>query len=155
MIVIDALVTALRNRGIEVIEQPQASTNTNAHLELWLEGFSVGGEKRDNNPLSYETLAFKADVVSSGVARQFVGRLRKILRAMMRLGESRLIIPLQVPNPEQPGETRTKNLTASFEKISPGVFEYESDESPMPARFRETWRITITYPADIVPNEED
>jgi hypothetical protein len=63
---------------------------------------------------------------------------------MAELGESSLIV-----------QVGTKKVLAHFEKIQSGTFEYESEESPMPARFRETWRITITYPVDIVPNEED
>jgi hypothetical protein len=70
---------------------------------------------------------------------------------MARLGETYLDVPVAIPDPDNPGETRIKNLRAHFEKTVSGVFEYESEESPMPARFKESWRITITYPADIVP----
>jgi hypothetical protein len=155
VIVLDALVEALRGQGIQVIEQPQAATNTNARLELWLEGFSVGGEGGAGSPLDYETMTFRGDVVSSGVARQFVGGLRKILRTMMRLGQSSLPVPVTVSDTTYPEGKRIRRLMAHFEKIGPGAFEYESEEAPMPARFREVWRITITYPADIIPQEED
>jgi hypothetical protein len=151
MIVIDALVQALRTRGIKVIEQPQAATNTNAHLDLWLSGFTAGGEKGDGDPFAYETMTFTADVVSAGVARQFVGDLRNILRAMALLGETYLEVPVTVPAPDHPGGTRSKMLRAYFFNTAPGAFEYEGEESPMPARFKESWRITITYPADIIP----
>jgi hypothetical protein len=151
VIVIDALVQALRDRGIQVIEQPQAATNTNAHLDLWLSGFTAGGEKGDGDPFAYETVTFTADVVSAGVARQFVGDLRNILRAMALLGETYLDVPLAIPSPDRPGETKTKNLRAFFEKTVSGAFEYESEEAPMPARFKESWRITITYSADSIP----
>jgi hypothetical protein len=151
VIVIDALVTALRTRGIQVIEQPQAATNTNAHLDLWLSGFTAGGEKGNGDPFAYETMAFTADVVSSGVARQFVGDLRNILRTMALLGETYLDVPVTVPDPDNPGETKSKNLRACFEKTASGAFEYENEDAPMPARFKEGWRITITYPADIIP----
>jgi hypothetical protein len=151
VIVIDALVKALRTHGIQVIEQPQAATNTNAHLDLWLSGFTAGGEKGDGDPFAYETMTFTADVVSSGIARQFVGGLRNILRTMARLGETYLDVPVTFPDPERTGETRTKNLRAFFEKIVSGAFEYENEDAPMPVRFKEGWRITITYPADIVP----
>jgi hypothetical protein len=151
MIVIDALVQALRARGIQVIEQPQAATNTNAHLDLWLSGFTAGGEKGDGDPFAYETMTFTADVVSAGVARQFVGDLRNILRAMALLGETYLEVPVTIPDPGHPEETRLKKLRASFEKTASGAFEYESEEFPMPARFKESWRITITYPADSIP----
>jgi hypothetical protein len=150
MIVIDALIQALRARGIQVIEQPQAATNTNAHLDLWLSGFTAGGEKGGGDPFAYETMTFTADVVSSGVARQFVGDLRNILLTMALLGETYLEVPVTVPAP-RPEEAVVKKLRASFEKTASGAFEYESEESPMPARFKESWRITITYPADIVP----
>ena len=154
MIVIDALVEALRSQGLQVIEQPQAATNTNAHIDLWLTGFTAGGEKGDNDPLSYETMTFNADVVSAGVARAFVGELRKVLRTMMELGKNSLGVPVRVPDPIG-GNTKSKNLKAHFEKISPGAFEYETEEAPMPARFKESWRITITYPVSIIPQEED
>jgi hypothetical protein len=155
VIVLDALVAALRAQGLQVIEQPQAAANTNAHLDLWLSGFTAGGEKRNGDPLSYETMSFTAEVVSSGVARAFVGGLRKTLRVMMRLGESSLIVPVTIPDPDAPGNGTTKNLRAHFEKMIPGAFEYEAEDAPMPARFKESWRITITYPAGIVPPEED
>ena len=155
MIVLDALVASLRARGLQVIEQPQAATNTNTHIDLWLTGFTPGGEKGGGDPLSYETMSFQADVVSSGVARVFVGSLRKTLRVMARLGESSLAVPVAFPDPARPGQTLTKNLRAHFEKTGGGAFEYESEDSPMPARFKESWRITITYPAGIVPQEED
>jgi hypothetical protein len=155
MIVIDALIAALRAQGLQVIEQPQAATNTNAHLDLWLEGFTAGGEKGNGDPLAYETMTFKADVVSSGIARVFVGTVRKILRTMMRLGEYSLAVPVIIPDPDHLGEIKTKKLRANFEKVTPGAFEYETEEAPMPARFRETWRITITYPADIISQEEN
>jgi hypothetical protein len=155
VIVLDALVAALRDRGLQVIEQPQAATNTNAHVDLWLTGFTAGGEKGNGDPLSYETMTFQADVVSSGVARVFVGGLRKTLRVMARLGESSLSVPVTVPDLARPGKTVVKELRAHFEKTAGGAFEYESEESPMPARFREPWRITITYQADIIPQEED
>ncbi|MDR2020525.1 MAG: DUF4783 domain-containing protein [Treponema sp.] len=148
MLVIDALAAALRSRGIQVIEQPQAALNTNARLELWLEGFTAGGEGKTGNPLDYETMTFRADVAASGVARQFVGALRKILRTMLELGESSLDVPVTV------GENAVMLLKAHFEKTSPGTFEYEDELSPMPARFRESWRITITYRATIVPEED-
>jgi hypothetical protein len=153
--VLDALVDALRAYGIPVLEQPQAAVNTNARLELWLSGFTAGGEKGDGDSLAYETMTFTADVVSSGVARQFVGELRKILLPMARLGESFLPVPVTISDPARPGKTITKNLRALFEKTAPGTFEYESEEAPMPARFKESWRITITYPADIIPQKED
>ena len=155
MIVIDALTASLRKQGLQVIEQPQAASNTNAHIDLWLAGFTVGGVRKNNDPLEYETLTFTADVVSSGAARAFVGGLRKTLRVMARLGESSLAVPVTFPDPALPGQTLAKNLRAHFEKISPGAFEYESEDSPMPARFKESWRITITYPAGIAPQEED
>jgi hypothetical protein len=155
VIVPDALVAALRDQGLRVIEQPQAAVNTNAHIDLWLTGFTPGGEKGDGDPLRYETMTFQADVVSSGVARVFVGGLRKTLRVMARLGESSLAVPVAVPDPARPGEAVTKTLRAHFEKTAPGAFEYESEDAPMPARFKESWRITITYPAGIVPHEED
>jgi hypothetical protein len=155
VIVLDALVAALRSRGLQVIEQPQAATNTNARLDLWLAGFTAGGENRNGDLLSYETMTFTADVVSSGVARAFVGGLRKTLRVMMCLGESSLIVPVTVADPAAPDNSITKNLRAHFEKVSPGAFEYETEDAPMPARFRESWRITITYPASIVSQEED
>jgi hypothetical protein len=154
MIVLDALVAALRARGLQVIEQPQAATNTNAHLDLWLEGFTLGGERGDSDPLAYETMTLRAEVVSSGVARSFVASIRKPLRIMMRLNELSLIVPVTVPDPDVPGGTKTKKLRAVFEKIAPGGFEYETEEAPMPARFKETWRITITYPASIISQEE-
>jgi hypothetical protein len=150
MTVIDALVGAMRSRGLDVIEQPQAAVTTKAHVDLWLTGLTSGGEKGSCDPLDYETMAFSADVVSSGVARAFVGRLRKTLRAMAELGERSLAVPV----PGQNG-AKAKKLIAHFEKFSPGTFEYETEEAPMPARFKESWRITITYPADIVPQEED
>jgi hypothetical protein len=153
--VIDALVAALRAKGLQVIEQPQAATNTNAHLDLWLEGFTLGGERGDGDPLSYETMTLKAEIVSSGVARSFVAYIRQPLRIMMRLGEASLEVPVAIPDPDNPGSTKTKKLRAAFEKIIPGAFEYETDEAPMPARYRETWRITITYPASIVSQQED
>jgi hypothetical protein len=155
VIVLDALVASLRNQGLRVIEQPQAAVNTNAHIDLWLAGFTAGGEGKNGGPLEYETMTFTADVVSSGVARAFVGGLRKTLRTMMKLGESSLAVPVAFPDPARPGETAVKNLKAHFEKTAPGAFEYESEDAPMPARFKESWRITITYPADIVPPEED
>jgi hypothetical protein len=155
VIVLDALVAALRSRGLQVIEQPQAATNTNAHLDLWLTGFTAGGEKRNGDPLSYETMSFTADVVASGVARAFVGGLRKTLRIMTRLGESSLAVPVTLPAPDAPGDSSTKNPRAHFEKVSPGAFEYETEDAPMPARFKESWRITITYPAGVVSPEED
>jgi hypothetical protein len=155
MIVIDALVAALRARGMEVIEQPQAATNTNAHLELWLTGYTFGGEGKTGNSLNYETMTFRADVVSSGVARQFVSGLRKTLKAMMGLGESSLGVPVFTPVPGDSGAIRETKLKAHFEKTAEGVFEYESESSPMPARFVEKWRITITYPASIVADEEE
>jgi hypothetical protein len=155
MIVIDALVTALRAKGLAVIEQPQVATNTAPRLELWLSGFTAGGERKGGSPLEYETVIFTADVVASGVARMFVGGLRKILRTMMELGESSLPVSVGVPNPARPEEALTKNLRAHFEKTAPGAFEYETEDAPMPARFKESWRITITYPAGIVPQEED
>jgi hypothetical protein len=155
MIVIDALVAALRGLGLQVIEQPQAATNTNAHLDLWLTGFTPGGEGKGGGPLEYETMTFTADVVSSGIARAFVGGLRKTLRTMMQLGESSLAVPVAVPLRDRPGESATRTLRARFEKIAPGAFEYETEDAPMPARFKESWRITITYPAGIVPQEED
>jgi hypothetical protein len=155
MIVIDALVAALRAEGLQVIEQPQAAANTNARLDLWLAGFTAGGEDGSGDPLAYETMTFTADVVSSGVTRAFVGSIRKILRTMARLGESSLAVPVNIPDPERPGETLTRNLKAHFEKTAPGAFEYETEEAPMPARFKESWRITITYPAGIIPPEED
>ncbi|MDR2663074.1 MAG: DUF4783 domain-containing protein [Treponema sp.] len=151
MIVIDALVHALRVYGIPVIEQPQAAANTNAHLDLWLAGFTAGGEKGNGDPFSYETMTFTADVVSSGVARQFVGDLRHTLRTMAMLGETYLDVPVAIPAPDNPEETRLKKLRAFFEKTASGAFEYESEEAPMPVRFKESWRITITYPADIIP----
>ncbi|MDR2186402.1 MAG: hypothetical protein LBO80_12165 [Treponema sp.] len=154
MIVLDALAAALRNRGIPVIEQPQAAVNTNARIELWLTGFTAGGEKGDGDPLVYETVTFTADVVSSGAARQFVGGLRKILAAMARLGESSLPVPVTIPDPERPGETVTRELRAHFEKTAPGAFEYEDEGAPMPARFKESWRITITYRTDLVREED-
>jgi hypothetical protein len=153
VIVIDALAGAMRSRGLTVIEQPQAAANTNTRIDLWLTGFTAGGEKGSSNPLDYEAMTFSADVVSSGVARAFVGRLRKTLRIMAELGERSLAV--QVACPGQNGDIKTKKLIAHFEKISPGAFEYETEEAPMPARFKESWRITITYPADIVPQEED
>jgi hypothetical protein len=148
MIVIDALAAALRDRGLQVIEQPQAATNTNARLELWLEGFTAGGEGKTGKPLDYETMTFRADAVASGVARQFVGALRKILKTMLELGESSLDVPVAA------GENKIIRLKAHFEKTSPGTFEYEDELSPMPARFKESWRITITYRASIVPEED-
>jgi hypothetical protein len=154
VIVLDALAASLRSQGLQVIEQPQAATNTNAHIDLWLTGLAPGGEKGRGDPLSYETMSFAADVVSSGAARAFVGGLRKTLRVMARLGEYSLAVPVTVPDPARPGQTRTKNLRANFEKTATGAFEYESEDAPMPARFKESWRITITYPADIVPPEE-
>jgi hypothetical protein len=155
VIVIDALVSALRARGLRVIEQPQAAVNTSAHIDLWLSGLSAGGEKRSGDPLEYETMTFTAEVTASGVARAFVGGLRKTLRAMARLGESSLAVPVAMPDPDHPGESITKNLRAHFEKTAAGAFEYESEDAPMPARFREPWRITITYLAGIVPQEEE
>jgi hypothetical protein len=155
VIVIDALVAALRGRGLQVIEQPQAAVNTNAHIDLWLTGLTPGGEKRNGDPLAYETMAFTAEATASGVARVFVGSLRKTLRVMAELGESSLVVPVLFRSPSHPGAWETKNLRAYFEKTAAGAFEYESEESPMPARFRESWRITITYPADIVPQEEE
>jgi hypothetical protein len=155
MIVIDALVAALRSKGLEVIEQPQAATNTNVHLDLWLNSFTAGGEGGSGNPLDYETMTFTADLVTSGVARKFVGGLRKALRIMMGLGESSLTVPVSIPSPDSGDSTRTKKLKAHFEKTAPGAFEYESEDAPMPARFKESWRIMITYPADTIPQEED
>ena len=73
MIVIDSLVEAMRMRGLQVVEQPQAAVNTNTHVDLWLTGLTAGGEKGDSDPLAYEAMTFNADVVSSGVARAFVG----------------------------------------------------------------------------------
>lgn len=150
MVVIDALVAALRNKGIAVIEQPQSAINTNARLDLWLVGFTMGGELRDNNPLTYETMTFNANIISAGVAKQFVGDLRKILRTMMELGKDSLSVSVTIPDQENPGETKIKKLRANFEKMEDGSFEYETEEAPMPARFTERWRITITYPANIV-----
>jgi hypothetical protein len=155
VIVLDALAAALRGQGLQVIEQPQAAANTNARIDLWLTGLTPGGERGDGDPLNYETMTFQADVVSSGAARAFVGGLRKTLRAMARLGESSLAVPVAVQDPARPGEALTKTLKAHFEKTAPGAFEYESEDAPMPARFKESWRITITYPAGIVPREED
>ena len=137
-----------------MIEQPQAAVNTNARLELWLTGFTAGGERGEGNPLAYETLTFTADVVASGVARRFVGDLRKILLTMLRLGESSLPVPVTVPCQDRPEEAVTHTLTAHFEKTNPGAFEYEDETAPMPARFRESWRITITYRSDLIPEEE-
>jgi hypothetical protein len=150
MIVIDALAEALRSEGLLVFEQPQAAVNTNTHIDLWLTGLTAGGEKGNGDPLAYETMTFNADVVSSGVARAFVGSLRKALRKMAELGERSLAVPVPGLN-----GAKAKNLKAHFEKISPGAFEYEAEEAPMPARFKEPWRITITYPADLIPQEEE
>jgi hypothetical protein len=157
VIVIDALVSALRGRGLPVVEQPQAAANTNAHIDLWLTGLTAGGEKRSGggSPLDYETMTFTAEITASGAARVFVGGLRKTLRIMALLGESSLPVPVTVPDPDQEGKTLTKTLRAHFERTGPGAFEYEAEGAPMPARFREPWRITITYPAGIVPHEED
>jgi hypothetical protein len=155
MIVIDALVAAMRQRGLRVIEQPQAATNTNAHIDLWLVGYSVGGAARDGDSLAYETLTFNANVVSSGVARQFVGGLRKTLKLMMRLGEASLVFPVYTPVPGEPEKIRETKLKAHFEKVTEGAFEYEQEGAPMPAQFVERWRITITYPARIVADEEE
>jgi len=149
MIVIDALVQSLRNRGLQVIEQPQASKHTNTHLELWLIGFTYGGENRDNNALHYETITFSCDVISAGVARKFIAELRPVLRTMMELGRDSLDVQVQAPDPGNPSQTILKKLKAHFEKISDGAFDWESEDSPMPAHFRESWRITITYPASI------
>jgi hypothetical protein len=151
----DALAASLRGLGLQVIERPQAATNTGAHIDLWLIGLTAGGEKGEGDPLAYETMTFQADVTASGVARVFVGGLRKTLRVMARLGECSLAVPVAAPDPERPGETLVKNLRAHFERTAPGAFEYESEDAPMPARYREGWRITITYPAGIVPQEEE
>jgi hypothetical protein len=151
MIVYDALVSALRAQAIPVIEQPQAALTTGPNLELWLEGFTLGGEKQDGVPYAYETLILKAEVTASGVARQFVSGLRPILRKMLVFGEDGLAVPVTV---DHDGTPKTHTITARFEKTSPGGFDYESEEAPMPARFRETWRITITYRATIIPTEE-
>ena len=151
MIVYDALVAALRAQHIPVIEQPQAALTTGPQLELWLEGFTLGGEKKDGIPYSYETLTVKAEVTASGVARKFVSGLRPILRKMMMFGENGLDV-LVIVNHD--GAPKTNIIKARFEKTSPGGFEYESEEAPMPARFRETWRITITYRATIIPTED-
>jgi hypothetical protein len=155
MIVIDALVAALRAEGLQVIEQPQAATNTNARIDLWLAGYTLGGEKKDNNPRTYETLTFNADVTASGVAKAFVGELRKILKTMLWLGETSLMVPVIISSPQPPAYTRKKFLRAHFQKIAEGAFEYESEGSPMPARFVERWRITVTYPAGIIAGEEE
>jgi hypothetical protein len=155
MIIIDALVSALRSQGLQVIEQPQAATNTGAHIDLWLTGLTAGGEKRNGSPLDYETMTFTAEVAASGTARVFVGGLRKTLRTMAQLGESSLEVPVAVRISSAPESWGTKKLRAHFEKLGMGAFEYESEDAPMPARFRESWRITITYPASIVLHEEE
>ena len=152
MIVIDALVQALRNKNLLVIEQPQASKHTNAHLELWLAGFTYGGEQRNDDYLTYETMMMNCYVNSAGVARNFVSELRPILRTMLELGKNSLEVPVEIPNPDDENQTVTKKLKAHFQKVNDGTFEWESEDSPMPARFREAWRITITYPASIVGN---
>jgi hypothetical protein len=154
MIVINALVSALRARGLQVIEQPQAATNTNAHIDLWLTGYSLGGEKFNSNPGSYETLTFSADAVACGVARQFVGGLRKILKKLMELENTSLEVPVPVQTPS-PNTGGIKMLKAHFQRIAEGVFEYEPETAPMPARFVEKWRITITYPASIAAEEKE
>jgi len=140
--VYDALVAALRAQAIPVLEQPQAAKTTGPNLELWLEGFTLGGERKDGNPYTYETLTIKAEVTASGVARNFVSGLRDILRKMVVFGVDGLAVPVTV---EQEGAAATSTVMARFEKIAPGGFEYETEEAPMPARFREVWRITITY----------
>ena len=154
MIVIDALVAALRGRGVPVVEQPQAAVNTNARLDLWLAGFTAGGERGEGDPIAYETITFTADVVASGVARRFVGDLRNMLVTMLRLGESSLPVPVKIPYQDDPENFTTHILAANFEKINPGAFEYEDETAPMPARFKESWRITITYRSDLIPEEE-
>ena len=152
MIMYEALVTVLRANGIPVLEQPQAARTTGPQLELWLDGFTLGGEKKDGNPYSYETLTVKAEVTASGVARQFVSGLRTILRKMMIFGEDGLPVPVALI---QNGIPKRHIITARFEKTSPGGFEYETEDAPMPARFRETWRITITYKSNLIPTEEE
>lgn len=152
MIVYDALVAALRARKIPVIEQPQSAMTTGPQLELWLEGLTLGGEKNDGNPLAYETLTVKAEVTASGVARSFVSGLRGILRKMMVFGIEGLAVPVTI---EQDGSTTVRTVMARFEKTTPGGFEYENEESPMPARFRESWRIIITYRTTIFLSEDE
>jgi hypothetical protein len=153
MIVIDALVSAMRDIGLQVIEQPQAATNTNAHVDLWLTGFTAGGESGSSDSLAYETMTFAADVVSLGVARKYVGGLRPILRTMMRLGVDSL--PVKVFYTDEKGFARVRTIKAHFQKTQDGAFEYESEDAPMPARFVERWRITITYPSDIIAGDEE
>jgi len=154
VIVYDAFIAAIRAQRIPVIEQPQSAITTGPQLELWLEGFTLGGEKKDGNSYTYETLTVKADVTASGVARVFVSGLRNILRKLMVFGEDGLFFPASFPDPHNPGETITKTMTARFEKLQPGSFESENEDSPMPARFKEIWRITITYQSHLIPTEE-
>ena len=151
MIVYDALVAALRAQKISVIEQPQSAITTGPQLELWLEGFTLGGEKNDGNPLAYETLTVKAEVTASGVARSFVSGLRRILRKMLEFGIDGLTVPVTIV---QNGAPAAHTIKARFEKIAPGGFEYENEDAPMPARFKESWRITITYRTNFIPTEE-
>jgi hypothetical protein len=153
VIVYDALVGELRARGLPVIEQPQAAQNTGPNLELWLEGFTLGGEKGNGRAYEYETLAVKADVTASGVARGFVSGLRGILRKMLVFGEDGFAFPVAAQGKN--GSTVIHTVTARFEKIAAGSFEYEAEEAPMPARFRESWRIIITYRTNIFAMEED
>ncbi|UTC62596.1 DUF4783 domain-containing protein [Treponema sp. OMZ 787] len=146
MIIIEALQEALSKKGIVNILKPQASTVADAHAELGLIGLTVGGEKKDNNIKTYETLTLSCDIVSLGVSIDYVKEVSKFLKKMLELCIDSLDVPLIKNN-------REYLIKAHFQKVREGSFEYPEDSQVLPAEYREGYIITMTYPSFL--NEEE
>lgn len=144
MIIINALQKALDEKGIISIVVPQISAVSDAHLEVALQSITAGGEKKNGNAHSYETITLSCDVVSLGVTAEYVKELSKILRVMAELTRDSLLLAV----PQAGGSSYT--IKAHFEKLQDGRFEAADGEVAMPVEYREPYRVTITYPTSII-----